>query len=75
MGWLDELVTQHSEFESPLNFWRWSGLASIAAVVKDKVWMPRYLYNLYPNIYVMLHAESGLKKGPPVSMANKLGMK
>jgi hypothetical protein len=72
MTWLTELVSQHSEFESPLSFWKWSALAAISAVVKDQVWLPRYLYNLYPNVYVMLHAESGLKKGPPVSMAARL---
>lgn len=72
MTWLSDLVQQHSEFESPLSFWKWSALASISAVVKDQVWLPRYLYNLYPNVYVMLHAESGLKKGPPVSMAGRL---
>jgi len=70
--WLDDIVNEHSEFESPLTFWRWSALASISAVVKDQIWLPRYLYNLYPNIYVMLHAESGLKKGPPVAMASQL---
>jgi len=70
--WLDGILQQHEDFESPLNFWRWAGLASIAAVMKDQVWMDRYLYKLYPNIYVMFHADSGLKKGPPVSMADKL---
>lgn len=72
MNWIDEILEQHGEFESPLNFWRWAGLASISAVVKDKIWMERYLYKLYPNIYVMFHADSGLKKGPPVNMAEKL---
>jgi hypothetical protein len=71
-SWLDGILDQHKDFESPLNFWRWAGLASIAAVMKDQVWMDRYLYKLYPNIYVMFHADSGLKKGPPVSMADKL---
>lgn len=71
-SWLDELVIQHQELESPLSFWRWSGIAAISAVVKDQVWMNRQIYNLYPNIYVMLHAESGLKKGPPISMAKQL---
>lgn len=72
LSWLDTLVNQHNEFESPLLFWRWSAISAISAVVKDQIWIDRYLYKLYPNIYVMLHAESGLKKGPPVSMANKL---
>jgi hypothetical protein len=72
MSWLDELVNQHSELESPLSFWRWAGISAISAVVKDNVWLNRQIYNLYPNIYVMLHAESGLKKGPPISMAKQL---
>lgn len=34
--------------------------------------MDRQIFNLYPNIYVMLHADSGMKKGPPVAMARTL---
>lgn len=72
MTWLERLLSQHSELESPTNFWKWGALAAISAVVKDNVWMDRQIYNLYPNIYVMFHAESGLKKGPPISMAKQL---
>lgn len=70
--WLQEIVNQHKRFESPESFWRWSALAAISAVMKDQVWMDMQLYNVYPNIYVMLHADSGMKKGPPVSMAKQL---
>lgn len=72
MNWLEKLLSQHNELESPMNFWLWGGLAAISAVVKDNVWIDRQIYNLYPNIYVMFHAESGLKKGPPISMAKQL---
>lgn len=72
MNWLEKLLFQHSELESPTNFWLWGGLAAISAIVKDNVWIDRQIYNLYPNIYVMFHAESGLKKGPPISMAKQL---
>jgi len=72
MSWLDTIVKQHSELESPLNFWRWAGIAAISAVVKDNVYLNRQIHKLYPNIYVMLHADSGLKKGPPISMAKQL---
>lgn len=73
MTWLNELVQQHSELESPTAFWYWSGLCAISAVVKDNIWLDcGGAYNLYPNIYVMLHADSGLKKGPPVSLAKDL---
>lgn len=71
--WVNELVSQHEELESPKNFWKWSFLAAISAVVKDSIWIPRGgVFNTYPNIFVMLHAESGLKKGPPVNAAKKL---
>jgi hypothetical protein len=72
MTWLDKLLAQHSELESPMNFWLWGGIAAISAIVKDNVWLDRQIHNLYPNIYVMFHAESGLKKGPPISMAKQL---
>jgi hypothetical protein len=72
LTWLETLLAQHAELESPLSFWYWGGLASISAIVKDNVWLDRQIYNLYPNIYVMFHAESGLKKGPPISMAKQL---
>lgn len=72
MSWLKDLTEQHKELESPQSFWYWSGITAISAVVKDNVWMNRQIYNLYPNIYVMFHADSGLKKGPPVNMAKKL---
>src|SRR5882672_2843160 len=71
-SWLDEIVLSHKELESPASFWKWSALAAVSAILKDNVWFNKQIYNLYPNIYVMLHADSGLKKGPPISMANKL---
>ena len=72
MSWIDDILEQHSELESPAAFWRWSALSSISAVLRDNVWLNKFAYKLYPNIYVMLHAESGLRKGPPVSMAKQL---
>lgn len=71
-SWLDTIVEQHAESESPANYWRWSAMAALSAVVKDKIWMERYYYKLYPNIYVMLFGPSGIKKGPPVNLARKL---
>jgi hypothetical protein len=73
MTWIQELTKSTSELESPASFWYWAGLVTISAVVKDNVWLNRGgAYNLYPNIYCILHAESGLKKGPPISLAKDL---
>lgn len=77
MSFISDLMDSTEELEPPRSFWYWSALTAISAVVKDKVWLPRGgdYYNLYPNIYVMFHADSGLKKGPPVSLAKGLVQK
>lgn len=73
MSWLNELVSQHSEDESPTSFWYWSGICTISAVLKDNVWLNRGgRYNLYPNIFAILHADSGLKKGTPIALSKDL---
>lgn len=73
MNWLDQILEQHREYESPLPFYYWAGIAAISAVVKDNVWVDRGgLFKQYPNVMVILYADSGLKKGPPISMANQL---
>lgn len=73
MGWIHELVSMHEELESPKSFWFWAGLATLSAVVKDSVWLDRAgAYKLYANIFVMLHADSGMKKGPPVALSKML---
>lgn len=72
--WLKDLVDSTAELEPPKNFWLWAGMTAISAVMKDSVWIERGggYYKLYPNIYVMLYADSGLKKGPPVGLAKRL---
>ncbi len=71
--WLDELVTAHDELESPKAFWYWSGLCAISAVVKDSVWtLEGGAWKMYPNIYVLLYADSGVGKGPPIALAHRL---
>lgn len=73
MNWLSQLADQHEELESPKSFWYWSAIAALSAVVKDQIWLDRAgVFKTYPNIYVMLHADSGLKKGPPIAMARSL---
>lgn len=72
MSWLNEFIEQHQEFESPINFWFWSALSTVSAVMKDNVYFDKFLYKVYPNIYVMLHADSGLRKSAPISVAKKL---
>ena len=73
MSWLSKISDATARLESPESFWYWSFLAAISAVVKDNIWLERDgAFQLYPNIYVMLLARSGLKKGPPIRLAKDL---
>jgi hypothetical protein len=61
-----------SEFETPENYIYWSGLCAISAVVGRKIWLDKFGYKLYPNIYVLLVGDSGLRKSFANSIAEKL---
>jgi len=54
------------ESESPTSFWRWGAYATIAAVLRDSVYYDHGLRKTYPNIYVVLLADSAeyRKSGP-----------
>jgi len=70
--WLEKVLQATSCSESPTKFFYWSALAAISAVVKRNIYLDRHIYELYPNIYVLLIAPSGLRKGYPVNLARKL---
>lgn len=71
-NWLDQLLEVTDEAESPKTFIYWAGLAAIAAVMKKNVYLDKHYYKLYPNLYVMLVAKSGGRKGFPISVAKSL---
>lgn len=73
MNWLDALMSQTSELESPRRYFYFAGLSVLSAVAGRKMWLDRGgAYKLYPNIYVMLVGPSGIKKGLPIRVAEKL---
>src|SRR6516225_7674799 len=72
-SWLELLTDSTIESESPERYFWWSGLAAISAMVRKNVYINRYFYKLYPNIYVALvSSRSGLKKGIPISIVKSL---
>lgn len=61
------------EYESPKSFWKWSSYAAIGAVLRDSCFRSTGDSKLFPNIYVLLIAESGThRKGKPVEICTKL---
>lgn len=72
MTWIERLLQVTRESESPPKYYFWSGLSAIAGVVKNNVYLDKFYYKLYPNIYVLLVGKSGIRKGPPVALAKQL---
>lgn len=72
MNWLDDILSCTFESEAPERFFWWSGIASISAVVRRRIYIERYYYKLYPNVYIILVGPSGLRKSVPISLAEKL---
>jgi len=71
--WLDSLLEATKEAESPVRFKLWAALYCVSACTKRKIWLNmRGLMKTYPNMYVMIIAESGLGKQFPITMATKL---
>lgn len=71
--WLDLLTESTVDLEPPERFFWWSGIAAISAIVKKNVFVNRFSYVLYPNVYVVLvSAKSGLRKGIPIGYAKSI---
>src|SRR6185436_19452954 len=73
MTWLEALMSQTKDLESPRRYFYFAGLAALSAAAGRKLWLDRGgAYQLFPNLYVMLVGPSGIKKGLPVRVAEKL---
>src|SRR4030067_137290 len=72
MSFIDSYIKSFIQAESPESFFRWSAISCISAVVRKEVFVNKRIYQLYPNLYIMLIAKSGLRKGYPVKQAQKL---
>jgi len=69
VSFIDLVVDSNKEYEAPKRFYYWSALSAVSAVLKDRVYFDMYAYRLYPNIYVLLYGPSGVRKGPPIALA------
>lgn len=73
MNFTERFIDFTKDFESPTSFWKWSSYALIAAVLRDSCWYPHGIHKTYPNIYVVLLAESAeYRKSGPFSLVGNL---
>lgn len=73
MDFIKAVEDSTGSFEAPKRFYYWASLAIVSAVLKDRVFFDMGgNYKLYPNIYVLLYGPSGVRKGPAISLAQKV---
>lgn len=73
MDFINRFIDFTKAFESPTSFWRWSAYALIAATLRDNCYYHHGLFKTYPNIYVILLAESAeYRKGGPCKPVSQL---
>ena len=70
---VSDYLKHTSIYESSTSFWKWSSYVAIAAVLRDNCYRRLGEVYIYPNIYVLLLAESAThRKGNPVNLCEKL---
>jgi hypothetical protein len=70
---VDAFIDFNKDAESPESFFRWAAYATVAAALKDNVYVDLGKSVVFPNIYVILMARSAaLRKGMPLRKAGDL---
>ena len=57
-GWLDSYMEYTSEQESPKAFHQWVALGVVGAAIGRNIWIPRVMYTIFPNLFIVLVAGS-----------------
>lgn len=71
-SFVDLFMDHNRDFESPSSFWKWSSYALIASTLRTNIYHNAGNEILYPNIYVLLLADSGARKGGPFPLITEL---
>jgi len=58
--WLTEFVRNTEWGEAPVHMYFWTGVATIAAALRRRVWLPMGTFVWYPNLYTLLVAPPGV---------------
>lgn len=73
MDFLSELLKYTKDYESPTSFWKWAGITTISATIRDHCYRKQGDTLICPNIYTLLLASSAEhRKGRPVALCEKL---
>lgn len=74
LSWLDDILSEIQDVETPQSWLYWSLLTSISAAVGNNYYLRALKGNIIyrPNLYVILLGESGLGKAYGINLAKQL---
>jgi len=73
MNWIDDFLKECKKAETPDIWLRWCAIATISAVVSPNVYLSAEgLYEIKPNLFIMLIGRSGLGKNFGIKTSRKL---
>lgn len=73
MNFIEHMMEHTAIYESPGSFWKWSAYTTISAILRDNCYFKQGDIAAYPNIYVLLLAQSAEhRKGNPVRFCERL---
>jgi hypothetical protein len=72
MSYLQNYMTWNTGTEVPENYYFWSGISSLAALVNGQVWIRMGRYQIFPNMYIVLIGPPGNGKTSALRRAEKL---
>jgi len=60
--WISAFMEYSKYVEAPEVYLRWSAVSVVSAALERKVWLRSYGYTHYPNLYIFLVGEAGIRK-------------
>lgn len=63
MTWIDSVLATTDASECPKTFIKWASLVALGAAAKRNIYLSKGVYRVYPNIYCLIIADSGMRKG------------
>jgi hypothetical protein len=72
VSFVGDYVSFFKDYESPTSFWKWSAYSAIAAILRDNVFIKQGDITTYPNIFVLILAQSAGRKGHPVNSSQRM---
>src|SRR4051812_42124376 len=70
--YIQDFIDYTSAYESPTDFFYWSALAGVSAVLRDSCYLMLGDTKLFPNIYVLIVANPAMRKAKPLNSTVEL---